>query len=169
MNDLRRVRFAEHIPAAPAADARRLRGLPSSWTRPIVESAIDALSRRAEGVARALSLQGNLRAAANLRRDGELLARADALHTHALRVETLAQLYRALVALSVEVATESSAEGALDDESMTWVQAGALPTADLSPAHGPAFRETASLRNCAFRCLEAAVARHARALGVSRG
>jgi hypothetical protein len=161
--DLRRLRFAEHIPPSPAEDARRLRSLPASWSRPIAESAVDAVLKRADGLAGALRSRRDVRAAAAVRRAAAVLRRADALHAQAERLETLAQLYVALLALRADVASfgETDAEaGAPADDSIGWLQAGALPEEELSSEHGPAFRETASLRNRAFRQLEAAIAKH---------
>jgi hypothetical protein len=155
--DLRRLRFSEQIPPAPVADARRLRSLPPSWAQPIVESAVDGLLKRADGLAGALAVEGHARAAADLRRSADVLRRADALHTHAARVETLAQLYVALVALM-----EAPGEELPPDASVGLLQAGALSSGDLASAHGAAFRETAALRSRAFRQLEAAVAALAR-------
>lgn len=157
--DPRRLRFSDHVPPSLIASVRPLSGLPRSWARPIDESRIDGLLKRADGTARALSAVGELRPAAALRRTAALLERVDELHRHSSRVETLAQLYRALATLHAEVLADP-----IDDESISWLQAGALATSELSAAHGPAFRQTAALRNRAFRALEAAVARHARDL-----
>jgi hypothetical protein len=160
--DLQRLRFSEHVPPAPAADARSLRALPATWDGPIAESAIDGLARRAEGVAKVLRAQGKMQSVKDLRRAAELLVRWDALHARAFELETYAQTYRALVALRAELG-EKAGEGATEDASIAWTQAGALAGAAPPFAHGPAFRETAALRNRAFRNLEAALARHARA------
>ena len=161
--NLRRLRFAEQIPPAPVADARCLRSLPASWERAIPESAVDGLLKRAEGCAHAREAAHDARAAAHLRRAAEMLRRADALHEQAGRLETLAQLYLALAALRADLVSVEPDEEISPDASTGWLQAGALPTAELSSAHGPAFRETAALRNRAFRQLEAAIARHMRA------
>jgi hypothetical protein len=157
--DLRRLRFAEQIPPASVEDARRLRTLPSSWARGIPESAVDGLLKRAEALANARRAAGDSRAAADLHHAAAMLRRADAVHAQAGRLETLAQLYLALAALRADLVSD---EDVLADESAGWLQAGALPTADLSSAHGPAFRETAALRNRAFRQLEAMISRHTR-------
>ncbi len=69
-----------------------------------------------------------------------LLERVDELHRHAEDVETIAGICSALTPF---------AEGD-----------SALP--DATNAHGSAFRETALLRNRAYRWVEAAVAAHAR-------
>ncbi len=160
--DLRRLRSSERVPSLPAEDLRRLRGLPPSWSRPIPESAVDALLERAGGLAKALKARGDLRGAAMLERATELLRRADALCTHASRVETLVQLYRALLALRADLTAERRVE---EEESTAWLQAGALGTAPLVAMHGPALRETTALRNRAFRDVEAAIARVTRAHG----
>lgn len=162
--DLDRLRFSEYVPPASAGDVRRLRGLRSSWARPIDESSVDGLMKRAGGVVRALAARGRGGAAAELERKRALLERADALASHALRVETFAQLYRALAALHADLVSEDPGAHALEEESLTWLQAGALENAPLSSAHGPAFRETIALRNRAFRSLEAAIAHQTRAL-----
>jgi hypothetical protein len=100
-----------------------------------------------------------------------MLERADALHNHAFRIEALAQMLRALEALRADLAemfgsksalATAQARSALDDDALVWVQAGALPSDESATEHGPAFRETAALRNRAFRFLEAAIARHVR-------
>jgi hypothetical protein len=160
--DFRRLRLSEQIPSAPAADARCLHGLPSSWSRPIAESAVDSLMKRADAVGRTLLLRGDVRGAASLRRTTELLRRADALCTHAVCVETLVQIYRALVTLHADLAAEEPGDRVEEAESPAWLQAGALATDPTSTAHGPAVRETTALRNRAFRSLEAAIARHTR-------
>lgn len=167
--DLRRLRFAEHTPSAPVADARCLRSLPPSWARPIAESAIDGLLKRADAVAAALHAVGDVRAAADLRRAASMLRRADALHLQAGRVETVAQLYVALAALRADLVSDSAQEDLTTDASTGWLQAGALPTTGFSSAHGPAFRETAALRSRAFRQVEASVARYTHALRRRRG
>jgi hypothetical protein len=155
----KRLRYAERVPPMPEQDARRLRRLPADREARIVESAVDALLQRGRGTAAALRASGRTREAAALLRDVELLERADDLHSHASRLETLAQLYRALVTLA-------GPEGSVDlglDESPAWLQCGALE--DQTPgAHGPAFRATAALRARAFRLALASLARARRAL-----
>jgi hypothetical protein len=159
---MKRLRFAEQVPPLPARDTKRLMGLPGSWEAPIPESAVDALVKRARVAAAAgASAPGGRGADAvreRLKRDVELLERADELHMHASRLETLAQLYRALVSLA------GPEGGAIDlglDESPAWLQTGALPGAlgDAGPSHGPAFRATAALRARAFRLVASSLAR----------
>lgn len=145
----------------PESDARQLRGLPASWEQPIAESALEGLQRRAEALACGLQRAGRKREAGELRRRVALLARADELHRHAADLETLAGLYRALSAL----AGEHEPMGAYD---RIWTQAGALEQ-PMAAMHGPAFRETAALRNRAYRSLAAAVAQHLRGQSFQAG
>lgn len=137
-------------------DARRLRGLPKEWERAVSESAIDGLLRRGRTLASQLSRQHRKRDAAELRRFLSLLERADELHRHASDVETLTGLYRALTAFT----------GEEDDpavrQSFTWIQTGAVEGETFPAPHGPAFRETAAIRNRAFRLVAAAIARLSR-------
>lgn len=156
-----RLRFSETVPSLPERDARLLRGLPSSWEEPIRESELDALLKRARAMAAASSAAGRAHEAREMWRRISLLERADDLHAHAFDVETLAQLYRALATLAEPGAPDVA------DASRTWLQAGALPGAP-SPAHGPAFRETAALRSRAYRWLLALVARAGAAAGRRR-
>jgi hypothetical protein len=98
-----------------------------------------------------------VRDAAELCRRVELLDRADELHRHASDVETVAGLYRALATLAQE-------QVRAEEDERTWLQSGVLE--GLAPlAHGPAFRETAALRNRAYRLVAATVARYGRAVG----
>jgi hypothetical protein len=157
MDAMSRLRFAEHVPSLAEVDARRLRGLPRRWGARVDESAPPALAKRANALANALTARGRGRDAAQLRRHVDLLERADELHQHASRVETLAQVYGALVALSGDATLDSEIA-----EAMTWAQAGALPAGESGSGHGPAFRATAELRNRAFRLVEREVARVAR-------
>jgi hypothetical protein len=151
MNWLRRC---EYVPPMPESDARHLRGLPASWQQPIAESALEGLHGRAMALASRLQRCGRKHEADELRRRAALLARADELHRHASDVETAVGLYRALSTLAGE-------QEHLGECGRTWAQAGALE--EPMAAHGPAFRETAALRNRAYRSLAAAVARHVRA------
>ncbi len=149
-----RLRFSEYVPAPPNSDAVLLRGLPSAWERAVAESDVDALKKRAEALASLLAERGRHVAAADLRRRLAYLERADELHVHAASVEILAHLYRALSPFAHE--QERPMDG-----SPLWLQAGALRTQPAS-GHGPAFRETAVLRNRAYRWVEQAVAQYAR-------
>jgi len=144
----------EYVPAMAEPDARHLRGLPPSWEEPIVESALDGLQRRARTLARRLERGGRKAEAAELRRRAAVLARTDELHRHASDLETLGGLYRALSTLAGENELPS-------DSDRTWAQAGVLEE-PMAIAHGPAFRETAALRNRAYHSLAASVARYAR-------
>lgn len=142
----------------PARDARRLRGLPAAWEQPIVESSVDALAKRAEALASRLRRHGRKREAEGLMRLLALLERVDGLHRHAGDLETLTGLYRALSAFAGE--GDPAAE-----ERFVWAQTGALGD-DASPVvHGPAFRETAALRNRAFRLVASVLAKYARRIG----
>lgn len=137
----------------PESEARHLRGLTRSWEQPIVESALDGLQRRAETLARKLERGGRKTEAGELRRRAAVLAHADELHRHASDLETIGGLYRALSTLAGEhVGTDCD---------RTWTQAGLLEE-PIGGAHGPAFRETAALRNRAYRSLAATVAHYAR-------
>lgn len=146
-------RYREYVPAMPPGDARRLRGLPASWGAPIVESAVDALERRAVAVAGALAKRGRRREADELRRAIALLERADELHRHASDVETLTGLYRALALFAHE-------RDPVAEESFAWVQTGAVDDDGVEALHGPAFRETAILRSRAFRLVASTLAKH---------
>jgi hypothetical protein len=128
-------------------DAQRLRGLPTSWEQRIDESAIGAIVERAEARARALAKLGRRHEADELRRRVALLRRADELHGHASDVEALAGIYRALAVFAGEP---------LQADARTWIQAGMHD----EPIHGPAFRETAALRNRAFRAVAATLTRY---------
>ncbi|HXX40346.1 MAG TPA: hypothetical protein VEP50_19690 [bacterium] len=140
-------------------DARRLRGLPSCWEEGIIETTVDGLQKRADALGRALAGRGRKREADELRRRVLLLDRADKLHRHAADVETLVGLYRALTVFTNE------REPTITD-SFASAQTGG---ADAPPScHGPAFRETAALRNRAFRLVAAALAKYARELSSSR-
>jgi hypothetical protein len=152
-----RLRFAEYVPSPRSDDARVLGALPCEWSQQIAESAVAAVKRRADAVARTLAASGRAREAAALRRRVDVLARADELHEHAGRVEILAQLYRALAVIAHEP-SDASLEAA-----RLWTQAGATPGITTTAApHGPAFRETAALRNRAFRWVLAGIERAAR-------
>ncbi len=154
MNLLRR---SEYVPPMDQSESRRLRGLPSSWEAPVAESAVEGLSRRARALAAGLAVRGRRRDAEELLRAVALLERADELHQHASDVETLVGLYRALAAFAGEREPVVASE-------RTWAQAGVL--ADQPPSvHGPAFRETAALRNRAFHSLAARLSRLAREPG----
>jgi hypothetical protein len=158
---MKRLRACEYVPSPAEDDARLLRGLPLTWEAAIDESALDGLQKRAAVLATSLAARGCPRDAADLRRRLALVARAAALHEHAANVETLAQLYRALSAFA------KPGDRPID-ASRVWVQSGAL--AEMPAAvHGPAFRETAALRNRAFRWVEEAVAKFSRAGIVVRG
>jgi hypothetical protein len=73
-----------------------------AWEQPIVESAVDALEKRAEALASALTTHGRKREADVLRRLLALLERVDDLHRHAGDLETLTRLYRALAVFAHE-------------------------------------------------------------------
>jgi hypothetical protein len=133
-------------------DARRLRGLPPSWEQAVPESAIDGLKKRAESLAVALTRRGRRAEADELRRRAALLERADELHRHASSLETLVGLYRALAVFARERDPEV-------ERLFVWAQAGMDQPS--SAGHGPAFRETAALRNRAFRWLSTALVRAA--------
>jgi hypothetical protein len=130
-----------------------LRGLPPHWEQRIVESAVDGLLQCAMGLARALEKQGGKAEAQELRRRTLLLERTDELHRHASSIETLVGLYRALRVFGQE--RDPALENAL-----TWVQSGAF--GEKGAPHGPAFRETAALRNRAFRLVAAGLAKYSR-------
>jgi hypothetical protein len=142
----------------PTRDARRLRGLPAAWEQPIVESSVDALAKRAEALASRLTKHGRKREADELRRLLALLERVDDLHRHAGDLEMLAGLYRALAAFAHE--DDPAAE-----DSFVWAQTGALGDDGSPVGHGPAFRETAALRNRAFRLVASMLAKYARRIG----
>ncbi len=150
--DVKRARYREQIPSFPTEGARILRGLPSSWEESVGESSIDALKRRADGVAVSLARHGRKREAEELRRRIDLLERADELHRHASDLETLVGLYRALSVFAHD-------EQPLDEDAHVWAQVGR--DSDSSTGHGAAFRETAALRNRAFRWLVLDLARYA--------
>ena len=152
---MNRFRYCEYVPSVPESEARHLRGLPASWEEPIEESALEGLQGRAKTLAGRLEKGGRKREADELRRRAAVLARADELHRHASDLETVAGLYRALSILAGEREVVSSYD-------RSWAQTGVLqePT---GVAHGPAFRETAALRNRAYRSLAVTVARYARA------
>jgi hypothetical protein len=133
-------------------DVRLLRALPSSWEHAVPESAVDGLMKRADAVAVGLAKRGCKRDAEELRRRIALLERADELHRHASDIETLVGLYSALAAFAHE--REPAVE-----ESFAWTQAGR--DGEFSPGHGRAFRETAALRNRAFRWVLQALVRGA--------
>lgn len=148
----RRLRSAEHVPPPPPA-ARHLRGLPQTWDAPVPESEIDGLLRRARATATALAASAPARAR-ELQRRVEALEAAEALRAHALRLETVAQLYRALSELQLEAPAPLTAS-----EERTMLQAGALDSSSPAPPpHGPAVVATTSLRNRAFRLLAARTA-----------
>jgi len=151
---MNRLRHCEYVPAVPESEARHLRGLPASWDQAIEESALEGLQGRAKTLAGRLERGGRKSEADELRRRAAVLARADELHRHASDVETIAGLYRALSALAGE-------HEIVSDYDRTWAQAGVLEE-PMAIAHGPAFRETAALRNRAYRSLAATVARYAR-------
>jgi hypothetical protein len=145
--DMSRPRYREYVPSIPASDARQLRALPPHWGESIDESAIDGLVKRTDALASVLARAGRQRDAAELRRRLSLLTRTDDLHRHAGRLETLVGIYRALAVFAQEPELG-------DDDSMLLAQTGALDT-ETTAAHGPAFRETAALRNRAFRLVSA--------------
>jgi hypothetical protein len=153
-----RLRLSEYVPPLPEHDMRVLRGLPTTWSQAVAESAIDALRERGAALASVLVARGRPRDAADLRRRVALLERADELHMHAASVETAAQLYRALLSFAKK---DESKQEASFEASRVWLQAGALP-GQLASAHGPAFRKTAALRSRAFRWLEQAIAKYTR-------
>jgi hypothetical protein len=127
------------VPPLPAEESRRLRALPAYWECAVPESAVDATIERARAIASTLAGRGKRREADELRRRAAVLARADALHRHAADVETLVDLYRALATFAGEAPL-------------------ALAAAREEPGHGAAFRETAALRNRAFRAVAARIA-----------
>jgi hypothetical protein len=147
-------RYRDYVPPMPSEDARRLRGLAPSWQRPIDESEVDGLQKRAGALALALRRAGRRRDADELSHRLALLERADELQRHASNLETLVGLYRALAVFAHE--------DELDD-SHVWAQTGALAE-EAGDAHGPAFRELTGLRNRAFRLLSSAVATYSREL-----
>ncbi|HXX68578.1 MAG TPA: hypothetical protein VEK07_15425 [Polyangiaceae bacterium] len=132
---------------------RRLRGLPSCWEQRVVESTVDSLRKRADALGRVLAKHRRKRETDDLRRRVSLLDRADELHRHAADVETLVGLYRALRVFTHE-------REPLAADSFTRAQIGAEDAP--STCHGPAFRQTAALRNRAFRLVAAAIAKYAR-------
>jgi hypothetical protein len=119
-----------------------------------VESAVDGLKRRAGALAVALRKRNRTHEAAELTRRLELFARADDLHRHAESLDILVDLYRALAVFAEEREPTTA-------DSIVWAQTGALDDDAPPVAHGPAFRETAALRNRAFRLVASAVARYA--------
>jgi hypothetical protein len=149
----RALRHAELVPPLAPGDAQRLRGLPSSWSARVAESAVDAIAKRAALVASSLAAKGERRGAEELRRTIALLGRAEALCLHAQNLEVLADLYAALMVLSpVELPRDHALEA-----SRAWAQAA---TAWREPgARGPAVRATTEMRNRAFRLLASRVAR----------
>jgi hypothetical protein len=151
MNCLRR---SEYVPPMAKSESRSLRGLPASWGQPIVESTVESLQRRGFALVATLRRAGRTSEAAELRRRIALLERADELQRHASDLETVAGLYRALATFAHEQELPAEHE-------RTWAQAGVLED-PLSVVHGPAFRETATLRNRAYRLLAASVARSGR-------
>jgi len=157
MNLLRRC---EYVPPMAEVTARPLRGLPSCWEQAIVESAVDGLRERASTMAARLERAGRKRDAQELRRRILALERADDLHRHASDVETITGLYLALSAFARE-------HEPIVERERAWAQAGLLDDR-MSLAHGPAFRETAALRNRAYRLVAAAIARYARAGRIGR-
>jgi hypothetical protein len=151
------LRRCEYVPPMAESDMWRLRGTPRCWEHQIAESTVEGLRRRAKALAAALKRAGHERDAAELNRQVALFERADELHRHASDVETAAGLYRALATLAHE-------QVQLEENERTWLQSGVLEE-PVSGAHGPAFRETAALRNRAYRLVAATVARlRARAL-----
>ena len=148
-----RLRFSEYVPATSTEALRQLRGLPAAWGQAVAETEVDALRGRAEGVSLALRRRGREREAAELRRLTSVLERTDELHRHASDLETIAGLCRALEAFAPE------AEPALVEGSLAWAQLVAGTN-----GHGAAFRETALLRNRAFRLLASTLARREREL-----
>ena len=143
------LRGCDYVPPTLGRDAQRLRALPASWEQRVDESAVGAMIERAEATASALARLGRRREADELRRRTQLLRRADELHGHAADIEALAGLYRALALLADEP---------LPADARAWFQTGMHD----EPVHGPAFRETAALRNRAFRAVASALARYAR-------
>jgi hypothetical protein len=77
-------------------------------------------------------------------------------------VETIVGLYRALSVFAREE------EPAALRQQRAWAQAGLLDD-PMSVVHGPAFRETAALRNCAYRWLASTMARYARVIQSAGG
>jgi hypothetical protein len=155
---MNRLRRSEYVPPMAEADARRLRGVPSSWEQAVAESAVEGLQKRADGLVVLLERAGRERDAAEMRCRIALLQRADQLHRHASAIETAAGLYRALAIFAQD---QEQQEPSLEHERI-WAQAGLLED-PLTVMHGPAFRETAALRNRAYRLLAAGVARLGRA------
>lgn len=148
-------RYREYVPPLQTSDVQRLRALPAAWEQHIVESAVDALEKRADALASALTKRGRKRQADELRRRLSLLERVDELFRHAGNLETLAGLYRALAVFADE-------HEAIAEESFAWAQTGALGDDASLVGHGPAFRETAALRNRAFRLVASALAKYTR-------
>jgi hypothetical protein len=143
------------------AEARLLRGLPACWEQSIPESALEGVQERAKNLAARLEGAGRKRNAQELRRRIRILERADELHRHASDVETIAGLYRALSAFA-------RVHESIGEHERAWVQAGLLDD-PMSVAHGPAFRETAALRNRAYRLVTAAMACYSRAAQIGGG
>jgi hypothetical protein len=81
-----------------------------------------------------------------------LLERADDLHRHADSLETLAGLTRAL-----QLFSEPGVR--MPEEERVWLQTRSPGGDEESWGHGPAFRETAALRNRALRLVAAAIAK----------
>jgi hypothetical protein len=154
-------RYREYVPPMPRREARCLHGLSAAWEQAIVESSVDGLKRRALAVARTLTKWGRNREADDLVRQVSLLERVDDLHRHAGNLETLSGLYRALTAFSHD------REPVIDD-ALVWAQTGALGDDTSLVRHGPAFRETAALRNRAFRLVASTLATYARGGGITR-
>jgi hypothetical protein len=152
-----RLRFSDRVPPLDEALARRLRGLPASWEDRVVETDVAALVTRGKRIVAALDAAGRTEEAARLDRTVADLERVDKLHFHAFRVETLTQLYCALVTLLGPVADDLWPEDA-----PTLTQSGALADAADEAAHGPAYRATRALRNRAARQLAWAMARATR-------
>jgi hypothetical protein len=143
----------EYVPPLSASDARHLHGLPPTWDLPIAESSIDALERRARTLGRALIAAGRRREGHDLWRRVELLERVDNLHRQASTIEIAVQLCQALGAFTIDKQPK-------EDDAQASLQSGALST-DAGSTHGPAFSETARLRNRAYRWLQSALARYA--------
>ncbi len=148
-----RLRFCEYVPPPPEHDARLLRGLPPAWQQAVAESAVDALLRRGASLASRLELCGRLHEAGDLRRRLAALGWADELHLHSADVETIVHLCRALSHLAEPDLVLETARARL--QTMP-------PVPGPLSGHGSAFRETAALRNRAFRWVEAAIAGFAR-------
>ena len=95
-------------------DARHLRELPESWSDPIEECAVAALSRRGHVMVLALFHTGHKREAARLRSRLSLLERTDERHERASYAEILEGLYRALPVLAGEPELVGDGEHFLD-------------------------------------------------------